>query len=128
MDPFIIPHLLGEYYTRRKFLPTQLLRSPLVLSTEEYKRASLSDFVRLFWWWWCWWWWWWWRIVFVICLTEERSLVLSPARTIVRHPHHSESPTCHEQGLNLHRTRVFNGLLCRSASQQGLACKFLSER
>ena len=34
------------------------------------------------------------------------DLALFPAGTIVRDPHHRESPTCHEQGLNLRRTWV----------------------
>ena len=38
----------------------------------------------------CWWWWW---IVFVVWLTDERCLALFPAGTIVRDPHHRESPT-----------------------------------
>ena len=45
-------------------------------------------------------------IWFVVRLTEERRLALFPARTIVRDPHHRESATCREQGLNLRRTRV----------------------
>ena len=45
-------------------------------------------------------------ICFVVRLTEERRLALFPARTIVRDPHHRESATCREQGLNLRRTRV----------------------
>ena len=39
-------------------------------------------------------------------LTDERHLALFPARTIVRDPHHRESPTRHEQELSLHRTWV----------------------
>ena len=34
-----------------------------------------------------------WWIVFVVWLTNERRLVLFPAGTIVRDPHHRESPT-----------------------------------
>ena len=49
---------------------------------------------------------WWWWIVFVVSLTNKRSLALFPARTTVRDPHHCKSPTCREQGLNLHRTWV----------------------
>ena len=30
------------------------------------------------WLWWWWWWWWWWWIVFVVWLTDERRLALSP--------------------------------------------------
>ena len=41
---------------------------------------------------------------FVVSLTDERRLTLSPAGTIVRDPHHRESPTRREQGLNLRRT------------------------
>ena len=50
---------------------------------------------------WWWWWWWWWWIVFVVWSTDERRLALFPAGTIVRDPHHRESPTHREQGLNL---------------------------
>ena len=38
---------------------------------------------------------------FVLWLTDERRLALFPAVTIVRDPHHCESPTCQEQILNL---------------------------
>ena len=38
--------------------------------------------------------WWWWWIVFVVWLTDKRHLTLFPARTILRDPHHRESPTC----------------------------------
>ena len=41
---------------------------------------------------------------FVVWLTDEMCLALFPARTIVRDPHHRESPTRREQVLNLHRT------------------------
>ena len=41
---------------------------------------------------------------FVIWLTDKRYLALFPAGTIVKDPHHRESPTRHEQGLNLRRT------------------------
>ena len=34
---------------------------------------------------------------------QRQSLALFPAGTIVRDPHHRESPTRREQGLNLHR-------------------------
>ena len=37
-------------------------------------------------------------------LTDEMPLALFPAGTIVRDPHHRESPTRREQGLNLLRT------------------------
>ena len=53
--------------------------------------------------WWWWWWWWWWWIVFVVWLTDKRRLALSPAGTIVRDPHHLESPTRREQDLNPRR-------------------------
>ena len=43
---------------------------------------------------------------FVIWLTNQRRLVLFPAGTIARDPHHRESPTRREQGLNLRRTWV----------------------
>ena len=39
------------------------------------------------------WWWWWWWIVLVQWLTNERCLALFPGRTLVRDPHHCESPT-----------------------------------
>ena len=53
-----------------------------------------------------WWWWWlWWWIVFVVWLTDERRLALFPAGTIVRDPHHLESPsrvwTCAEPEFKL---------------------------
>ena len=35
-----------------------------------------------------------------------KGVALFPAGTIVRDPHHRESPTCREQGLNLRRTWV----------------------
>ena len=37
---------------------------------------------------------------FVVWLTDERRLALFPAGTIVRDPHHLESPTHREQDLN----------------------------
>ena len=37
-------------------------------------------------------------------LTDERRLALFPAGTIVRDPHHRESPTRRNQDLNLRRT------------------------
>ena len=40
---------------------------------------------------------------FVVWLTDERRLALFPVGTIVRDPHHRESPTRREQGLNLRR-------------------------
>ena len=43
---------------------------------------------------------------FVVWLTDERCLALIPARSIVRDPHHRESPTCRRQGLNMRRTWV----------------------
>ena len=39
-------------------------------------------------------------------MSDERRLVLFPAATIVRDPHHCESPTCLEQDLNLCRTWI----------------------
>ena len=41
---------------------------------------------------------------FVVWLTNKRRLALFPAGTIVRDPHHRESSTSREQGLNLCRT------------------------
>ena len=46
-------------------------------------------------------WRWWWWIVFVVWLTDEWRLALFPAGTIVRDPHHRESPTRREHGLKL---------------------------
>ena len=43
---------------------------------------------------------------FVVWLTDERRLALFPAGTIVRDPHHRESPTRREQDMNLRRTWV----------------------
>lgn len=40
---------------------------------------------------------------FVVWIAEERSLVLFPAGTVIRDPHHCESLTCHDQVLNLSR-------------------------
>ena len=54
--------------------------------------------------WWLWWSWWW--IVFLVWLTNERRLALFPTGTIIRDPHHRESPTCRKQDLNLRRTWV----------------------
>ena len=45
-----------------------------------------------------------WWIVFVVWLTDESHLTLFPAGTIVRDPHHRESPTRREQDLNLSKT------------------------
>ena len=47
-----------------------------------------------------------WWIVFVVWLTDERRLVLFSAGTIVRDPHHRESPTRGKQELNLRRAWV----------------------
>ena len=41
---------------------------------------------------------------FVVCLTDERRLASFPAGTIVRDPHHHESPTRRKQDLSLSRT------------------------
>ena len=46
------------------------------------------------------------ELFFVVWLTNERRLALFPVGTIVKDPHHRESPTRHEQGLNLRRTLV----------------------
>ena len=54
-------------------------------------------------------WWWWWWIVFVVWLTDKRRLALFPAGTTVRDPHHHESPTHLEQGLNLHVSEIRDG-------------------
>ena len=43
-------------------------------------------------------------IVFVVWLTEESDFALFPSGTIVRGPHHHESPIRSEQDLNLRRT------------------------
>ena len=52
----------------------------------------------------------------MVWLTDQKRLALFPARTIVRDPHHRESPTCREQGLNLRRIWVRLGWmrLCSS--------------
>ena len=70
-------------------------------------RCNKSNFLQFLFWcfqtwllkWWWWWWWWWWN-VFVVWLTDERRLALFPAGTIVRDPHHHESPTHRELDLN----------------------------
>ena len=41
---------------------------------------------------------------FVVWLTDERRLALFPVEIIFRDPHHCESPTRCEQGLNLRGT------------------------
>ena len=41
------------------------------------------------------------KLFFVVWLTDERRLTLFSAGTIVRDPHHRESPTRCEQDLNL---------------------------
>ena len=55
------------------------------------------------------------ELFFVVWLTDKRRLAFFPAGTIVKDPHHFESPTRHEQDLNLCRTRVqalvLNGLI-----------------
>ena len=56
---------------------------------DEWKKANDDDDDELF---------------FVVWLTDERRLALFPAGTIVRDPHHLESPTRREQDLNLRRT------------------------
>ena len=48
----------------------------------------------------------WWWFVFVVWLTDERRLALFPAGTIVRSPHHRESPAHREQDMNLRTTWV----------------------
>ena len=40
---------------------------------------------------------------FVVWLTDKRRLALFPAGTILRDPHHRESLTRREQGLDLRR-------------------------
>ena len=40
----------------------------------------------------------------LFCGMVDRQKALFPAGTIVRSPHHRESPTRREQGLNLRRT------------------------
>ena len=44
------------------------------------------------------------ELFLVVWLTDERGLALFPAGTILRDPHHRESPTRREQNLNLCRT------------------------
>ena len=48
------------------------------------------------------WWWLSWWIVFVVWFTDKRRVGLFPAKTIVRDPHHCESPTCCEQDEPVH--------------------------
>ena len=50
------------------------------------------------------WWWWWWWIVFVVWLTDQRRLASFTFGTIVRDPHHRESPTRQQQDFSLRRT------------------------
>ena len=42
----------------------------------------------------------------MVWLTDEWRLALFPTGTVVKDPHHRESPTRREQGLNLRRTWV----------------------
>ena len=46
------------------------------------------------------------ELFFVVWLNDKRRLPLFQTKTIVRDPHHRESPTRREQGLNLRRTWV----------------------
>ena len=82
----------------RRFLIT------IFVSTSRRRSIYVVSMWSIVHWWWWWWWWWW--IVFVVWLTYERGLALFPAGTIVRDPHHRESPTRREQDLNLRRTWV----------------------
>ena len=43
--------------------------------------------------------WWWWWIAVVVWLTDKRCLALFPAGTIIRDPHHHESPNMLRAGL-----------------------------
>ena len=43
---------------------------------------------------------------FYVWLTDERRVASFPAETIVRDPHHHESPTLREQDVSLRRTWV----------------------
>ena len=43
---------------------------------------------------------------FLVRLTEVRRLAVFPAGTIVRDPHHRESPTCRGQDLDRRRALV----------------------
>ena len=43
---------------------------------------------------------------FKVWLTDERHLALFPAGVMIRDAHHPESPTRHDQGLNLRRIWV----------------------
>ena len=73
------------------------------------KRLGQNILSNIWWWWWWWWWWWywwWWWIGFVVWLTDKRRLALFPVGTIVRDPHHFESPTRGENDLNVHKTWV----------------------
>ena len=79
----------------------------MVAEEHHFRRSMLLLFLNLlliyFETWMSLWWWW---IVFVVWLTDERRFALFPAGTIVRDPHHCESPTRREQDLNLYRTWV----------------------
>ena len=48
---------------------------------------------------------------FVVWLTDERRLALFSARTIIRDPHHRESPTHREQGLFEPAQNLSSGLV-----------------
>ena len=66
----------------------------------------------------------------VVWLTDERRLALFPAGTTVRDPHHRESPTRREQGLNLRKTefRVSSMRLCSIDNHCTTASRFLMGR
>ena len=66
----------------------------LFITSSDFRRMlDWSHRTILGWWWWRWRWW----IVFVAWLTDGRRFALFPAGTIVKDPHHRESPTCREQ-------------------------------
>ena len=44
------------------------------------------------------------KLFFLVWLTNERGLALFPTTTIVRDPHHRESPRRRKQNLNLRKT------------------------
>ena len=60
----------------------------------------------------------------MVCLTEERRLALFPAGTIVRDPHHCESPKCREQDLNLRRVQTNKKECSNVTSNQSVNLKF----
>ena len=93
----------------------------LILSTEDWCwsfwfNESVETSSKQLWWWWWWWWCWRWWILFVVWLISEGLLALSPAGTIVRDAHHSESLTRHKLDWTCAEPefRLFRMKLCSS--------------